>query len=430
MDIKIKLQKNQLIYIVVLVLYCSWQIFSAPRVFLEGRYFAEEGSIFFSHALSHNFLQHLFFVSPLSGYFLFNANLQTGIAVLLPFKVGPLFTAWSSLALMILPAIFLLKLCVNSPLARIKLLLFTILLFSPYINNSETFANSINLQVYLGLSTFIIFLFFSSIQSKASKVSVWLFLFVSFLSGYYSIILLPILLYRLIKNGFNSFGTKVLLLGLSALTIQISITVSMKLNQQLWPSKLDDNRFSYDYLIKFLRWLAQNFLLGHDLIWFFLLTIILIFVILKFCTVEFLRRDYNQIFYAFILQILLIYFGSAEFSPRYYALVLTIVVFALTVSLNQLLKDLKTLIIKQLSFLLSLLIIVFTTIIFRDYNDFFLACPEDCPSFSVQVDDIRGGKTPYLYHWPMGPQSRDWLTDIQNPKIELAPFQETTMNSN
>ncbi len=430
MAITIKFKSAQLPYLAIFVLYLIWQFTRAPDVFFEGRYFAEEGSVFYSHALSTSFFNHVFFISPLAGYFLLNANLQTGIASILPIEFGPFFTVWTSFAFMALPALLLFSFCTEVKFQRIKLLFFVLLLFSPYANYPEIFANSINSQIYLGLSTFVIFLFFSNIKSTGSKIFVWIILFLSFLSGYYSLALLPMLIYRRLKEGSSPFISNILILGLVSLMFQFTITLNMIFSDTLWPTKLGPSKFTIQYFNEFVVWLFNNFLLDQDLGNLSLILIVFFLVGLLLPGGDLSINFKGQLLIGFTIQLFLIYFGSAEFSDRYLALVLTILSLSVVTSVAEFFRSRFFNIIAYVQVFIITLILFYSFTFIQNYNDPFLVCSTDCVNFSDQVTKIKNEGYQYLYHWPMGTNTMDWFTNMRDPKIELAPFQKNMIGIN
>ena len=71
--------------------------YRSPFIFLNGRFMAEEGSVFFKYAYLNNFFDTLFFIDFLSGYMNLWANISAIISNLFPLKFSPLVSNYLSL---------------------------------------------------------------------------------------------------------------------------------------------------------------------------------------------------------------------------------------------------------------------------------------------------------------------------------------------
>lgn len=144
---------------VLMFVFVGVCVFRAPHVLLRGRYWAEEGSLWWNHARNTGFFGHLKYVVPGNGYLSLNANLQTQIASWLPTRIGPLFTSWTSLLGMFLPAFVLFVIPRKIFRSRSEVIMIaSLVLFASPVMEPDVFANSINLQTFLAISLAILIL--------------------------------------------------------------------------------------------------------------------------------------------------------------------------------------------------------------------------------------------------------------------------------
>lgn len=199
-------------FLVLLFTFICLSLVTANDVLLDGRFWAEEGTLYWANshqnAQDGTRLSHLFYLAPLAGYLNFIANLLTFLAELFGgIYFAPLITSWLSLFIMLLPSsVVYLYFTNRNRLSRI--FLSTLVLFSPPAMAGEIFSNSINSQVFLGL-TCSLFLFTSTIKRKL-RIPYYVILILSGLSTMYVVILIPFYLLhyyftqrnKLYLNGF------------------------------------------------------------------------------------------------------------------------------------------------------------------------------------------------------------------------------------
>jgi hypothetical protein len=203
---------RHLAFSTLILTFICLNLVTASDVLLDGRFWAEEGTIYwansYQNAQAGNRLSHLVFLAPPAGYHTLTANLITFLGVLLGgIYFAPLITAWLSLLLMLLPStVVYLYFTHKDRFSRI--FLSTLVLFSPAALAGEIFANSINSQVFLGL-TCALFLFTNTISQRL-RVPYYIILILSALSTMYVYVLIPFYLIhyflkqrnRVYLNGF------------------------------------------------------------------------------------------------------------------------------------------------------------------------------------------------------------------------------------
>lgn len=140
-----------LLALTVFVCFVLTCIIRAPDVLLDGRFWAEEGTLFWANARESQFA-HLWFVPEQHGYLSLATNIQTLSATWLPIRVEPLWTAWTSVLIMSMSGLQVLLLPLSIELRIVsRLLLSVVVLFCPPALEPEVFANSINAQVFFGV---------------------------------------------------------------------------------------------------------------------------------------------------------------------------------------------------------------------------------------------------------------------------------------
>jgi len=320
--------KNKLILVLIFLIVC---FFRSPYILTEGRMMAEDGQLYFKNAFENDFLDHLIYFAPNAGYYNFIANFLTEISTYFSIYKAPLIISYGSLIFIILPIILILfnnSYLFNNNLERVTLCL---LLFITTPNTPEIWLNSINLQIYLFISSFLI-LYFKR-EAFLSKCLSKLIILVSGLSGIYSCILTPFFFVKFyIKKKKNDFYNFIILLTCSF--FQLSLIFYSKLSNLLYVSKSQMvsepinflSTFIYSYLIKpiFGRELSYYF---SDIFFAFLEKkhlIILLFLfisssllfLIKSSFLNFLKND--NIFKSLLgvyLSVMIVIFVGADNSP-------------------------------------------------------------------------------------------------------------------
>lgn len=168
----------------------------SPHIFLEGRFWAEEGSVHFAHAYTEGGLAGLTFVDQRAGYLNLVPNVGTWLATLVPLSAAPLVTAWLSYVLLLF--MLWITLAWSSELLPSKpsqLAAAGLLLFGPAAH-PEVWLNTINIQTYLGIVAIILlFVRLDDLSPAGFGVSTAVLL-IAALSGLYTVVLTPLFLLR------------------------------------------------------------------------------------------------------------------------------------------------------------------------------------------------------------------------------------------
>lgn len=333
----IKLNFN--IKLMLILTFIVLSFLRSPYIFFKGRFMAEDGELYFKSAFEKNFFEHLFYFAPNAGYYNFIANFLSEISTYFPIYSAPLIVAYGSLFFIILPIILILF--KNSYLFKndFQKIVACFLFFITTPNSPEIWANSINSQIYLFLSSFLILYF--KYENNLVRPFEKFILLLSGLSGIYSCILTPLFFIKFYlkktKNNFYNF----LILFFCTL-IQSSLIFYTKINNSLYARKLDLasepifylKTIIYSFFAKpiFGRELLQNldslffdlFKNSYSLIIFFLLIIISIFYIIRTNFIDFLKKDkiIQSLILIYFLVLAVIFIGSDNFPPsgRYAAI--------------------------------------------------------------------------------------------------------------
>ena len=182
--------------ILFILIYISF--LRSPYIFLNGRFFSLDTK-YYVYALSQSFLDTLLFIEISTGYINLISNLSSLIAAnFFTLKFAPYCPVYISFFVLIV--IFSIILFKDSFLFQKdfqKILgAFIFLITPPFV--FEVWLNVINLQVYLGLLTFI--LLFVKFNNKYDIFIYPPIIFISGLSGIYSCLTFPFFLIRYLKN--------------------------------------------------------------------------------------------------------------------------------------------------------------------------------------------------------------------------------------
>lgn len=324
--------KYFLLFLIILVSF-----YRSPYIFLNGRFFAEEGYVFFLHAKDVNFFKNIFFVELEAGYLNLIANILIGISVKFPINYSPFVTVYISFIFILLPLYLILfrdsELFKNDLNKFIGVLIFFI--STPLA--PEIWLNSINLQIYLCLSSILIIFMYN--LKFYQKIFNNIILFISSLSGIYTCALIPFFFIRFLKKKENYDLINLLILFVGNL-IQIFLIFYSKINLHLTPTvlKLDTSYesitlFVYNIIIRpftgkesaqFFFNLISKYLNPIVLVFIFFAFLIIFLFICRMSIFKFLKKNDNFLilFSIFILINFIIIVGSvgSYYGGRYAAI--------------------------------------------------------------------------------------------------------------
>ena len=328
--------KEQLFKVSLFLIIIFFSFYRSPYIFINGRFFAEEG-LHFAYVWKNGFFNGLFFVEEIAGYLNLIANIFASLASLVEIENAPFVNIYGSfLVVLTLPYLILFRdseIFTNNN----KKIIGAILLFCspPFV--PEIWLNTVNLQVYLCLISIII-LFMKNLDINQKFLNHFI-VFISGFSGIYTCSLLPLFAfnYFLKKNYYNLLNF--LILSFATL-FQLYLILYSKIEDNLHSSVLTGNinfqgfdLFIYNNVFKpffgrqfvhlFWESLVNFFsLLNHVYVILFIFLFLLSLLLMNIKKIiNFLYKDKTTLYlvYIFFTVSIIIIFGSLGnyFGGRY-----------------------------------------------------------------------------------------------------------------
>ncbi|HTK17495.1 MAG TPA: hypothetical protein VL769_13955 [Acidimicrobiia bacterium] len=207
--------------VVLFVLLCV-AISRAPYVLFHGRFFAEEGSIYFSHMKAGS----VWFIARPVGYIYAFCNLATWLAARVPLQRAPLVTAWLSLG--VIATVVWAALSWPSELfpdVRTRIAAAVLLIVGP-LAVPAVWLNATNVQVYLGILAVLVLFVDVNALGRNGFVGIALLLGLAGLSGLYAATLAPLYLFRAFRERTHRMKVLAGVISLCALAQLIVVARS------------------------------------------------------------------------------------------------------------------------------------------------------------------------------------------------------------
>jgi hypothetical protein len=408
--------------VVVLLGLLAAAISRAPYLLLHGRFFAEEGSVYFAHAK----LQGAWFIGRNIGYVYAFCNASAWLAVRAPIEQAPIVTAWLSLGVVAAVAWAALSLPSDLlPTAGTRIAAATLLVVGP-LAVPVVWLNTTNSQGYFGiLALLFLFVDVSAIR-RATLVAVAAVLGLAGLSGLYAAILAPLFVYRAVRERTRR---RILLASVISLCALVQLVVVLDSNAS---GSLAAGRGSFPGLGELTRDVAakhmSTFLFGQSIAgrllshahtfagllgfaFFGLFVVVVLASLLAFvprAEVAFLLVA------AFALVEVLVLFGARQSAGGRYtavpiAILLLIAVHA-TTGRNQVAAGIAA--------ALCLVTLVTGLSTFWTREPALLRCIK-CPQWSNEVRAWQSGASDQLTIWPYGGKLR-WFVTLPHQRPERA----------
>jgi len=407
------------VFLVSLFLYIGFLIFRSPEIMLEGRFFAEEGSIYWSYSLLNSKSNTFLYTPVIAGYYLLIANLQILLSSFVPIYYAPLVTVWVSMIISLLPSILFFLLTEKSLDNNRRILSSILLLVLPSLNFLEVFANSINSQTYLGLSVFVIYIFGLNNDSKKIKFLEYFILVLGSLSAYYSLILFPVLFFRYLKIKTIKIIFP-LIIWIFGVFIQLNVIFYTFMQSAFYGDKFKF-KINLDYFILILKKsisvnLFTEHFLNNSIILNISLLLFIIFLIFLISSKNAEKFLYFLILLSFVLEIFLVIVGQASqgYSGRYAVVPSTVIFFIFIVYFSKARRGEVVLI-----FAITIGILNFS---FQS-GDYFIDCKNYCISWAEQIENYENEQK-IIIHWPLGDGDPFWYTNLSSPKPNPSDFQK------
>jgi hypothetical protein len=193
-------------------------VFRDPALFLDPRFWAEEGALYFHHALVSPGLKD--FLSPALGYYSLLVKIAVYLALSVPIEYAPLVTTVIS-GLVIWFCVILIITSENDFLAGfgVKCAFALILLF---ISSGEIWLNTITSQFWLPIG--VLFLIIDkSARSFAAYLWRYTFVFLAAMTGVMSFFLLPLVIFLLLLGDQTSRKHLIRILALLSLGLILQL---------------------------------------------------------------------------------------------------------------------------------------------------------------------------------------------------------------
>ena len=419
--------EKKIYFILFFLLILSYS--RSPDIFNEGRFWGEDGSLYFKNALFNSFLDNFFKIyTPTIGYYNLFARITALVSSKFTLEMAPLVNIYLSYSILLY--IFFLILLNNSYLYKNnieKFLLCLLVLICPTLV-PEIWLNSINTQCYLSIAALFI-LYLKDNFNLVFKYLNPIVLFIGGFSSVYVFFLTPFFFikYKLLKNKYNLTNFLILL---SSFIFQLIFYIYSKFTMQmiirsndgLLASYADPSQSLFKYMAQFFYNTLGKLFIPKE-IWvyiysfsvdakiltigiFFLSSLFLIYSVIE--TYKVLKNDNTQLFITlslflifFLLISIISLFSGESFAGRYSSVpgfIVSLLIFNLTF------QKIQSQIFKKYLVFLTLLILMSGLYQYRPQNDYriqYLDCINDCIKWEDQIkkfnDDKKQNK---LILWP------------------------------
>ena len=328
--------KSKIIFFLIIILISFYR---SPYIFLEGRFFGEEGELWFKSAYENNFFKHFSYFAEIAGYYNLIVNLLTELSTYVPLIYAPLVTVYGSFIIILIPILLILfkdsYLFKNDKQKFVGCLIF----FITYPHVPEIWLNSVNSQIYLFFISLLIL--YLKPSDKKNKILMSSLLFLSGMSGIYSCSLTPLYLLKYYFTKTKNDLINSIILVFCSIT-QLSLIIYSKFSGKLYESIINPS-FTIDGIINLIyNFFAkpiigrqslhfiyessglQNFGYISMLLIFLSIFVIIFFILLRSKFIEFFYKDYVLqsllIFYALIFMIVILGADNFQTSGRYAAI--------------------------------------------------------------------------------------------------------------
>ena len=325
----------------------------SPDIFNQGRFWAEDGSLYFQNALKNSFLDNFFKIyTPTIGYYNLFSRITALVSSKFNLEISALVNVYLSYSILVY--IFFLILFNNSYLynKNIEKFAYCLLVVICPTFIPEIWVNSVNAQIYLSVAALFI-LYSKNIQNLLFRYSNPIILFIGGFSSVYVFFLTPFFFikYNLLKDKYNLINLIILFVSF---IFQIIFYFYSKLTEQMI-FRNTNIEIDFNYLITFFyNTLAKLFFPKEVLISLYsflfmeskmltlsFITITLIIIIYSFNEIRKILKNNNiQLFITLSLIVILIsliliiiLFSGEYFAGRYSSIpgfIICLIIFNLT----------------------------------------------------------------------------------------------------
>lgn len=187
--------QNYLLKSLMTVLVIGVNLFRQPDLLIRPRFFAEEGTNFFSYAYNTTLIDNL--LNPQFGYYTLYNALITSFAAIFPLEIAPLVTTCAALLVQIIASGYVIW-C-DLPLLETNLKRFTVAISFPLLCPGQIWLTTIGVQYWLCIITALILIEPPAIRSKGLHAVKTVILLLNGLTGILSCLMTPLFIYRWLK---------------------------------------------------------------------------------------------------------------------------------------------------------------------------------------------------------------------------------------
>ena len=412
--------KFKIIFFLIIILISFYR---SPYIFLEGRFFGEEGELWFKSAYENNFFEHFSYFAKIAGYYNLIVNLLTELSTYVPLIYAPFVTVYGSFIVILIPILLILfgdsYMFKNDKQKFVGCLIF----FVTYPHVPEIWLNSVNSQIYLFFISLLIL--YLKPSDKKNKILISSLLFLSGMSGIYSCTLTPLYLLKYYFTKKKNDLVNSIILVFCSLT-QLSLIIYSKFSGKLYESIINPSltidgiiNLVYNFFAKpiigrqSLHFIyessgLQNFGYISMLLIFFSIFVIIFYILLRSKFIEYLYKDYvlQSLLIIYVLIFMIVIFGADNFqtSGRYAAIpgvLFLLIIFRIGMNFH----------IKKIAYFFNILVLISIVVGFYEFRPKVkniihnhhslknLDCL-DCPNWQDEVEKFRKNNNYEMKIWP------------------------------
>jgi hypothetical protein len=415
----------------------------AKDIFFPGRFWAEEGTLFWANLIetknSGEPISHvLFYFPPLAGYLHFYTNIAMTINFFLPTPVHSFTTVFFALIMNLAPPFIIWKFYVGILTFRTQIALVILLLFGPISNVGEVYMNTLNSQVFMGLSVALLIpiLHLQKIsKSQITIISLFILLgclhtgYVCVLGLYYIVKSLYLRIYK--QENLNKMILTSFILGS---LIQLWSRVNYNHPELIYDRRIQINFFDFidivyysiinslggNYLMKLLPELRFNLVVVVSFV--FVVTYLLARVNKggKFNIHSLNAISLDIVIIYLILVVFIGLFAVDGLSVGRYSVIPAFLLSILVVM--NLVEGFRIFNYKSIN---AFIILCVSFVYFLNYQDnkFYFEKNENCDSWLDQIRLVKLEKSSGFDFWPCYDQ-KIWTLEVENIRPTIMPFQQ------
>lgn len=434
-------EKNKFSLIVLVFILIN--ILKAKDVFFPGRFWAEEGTLFWANLIdiknSGESISHvLFYFPPLAGYLHFYTNIAMTINFFLPTPLHAFTTVFFALLMNLAPSFIVWKCYVGILTFRTRMALIVLLLFGPMSNVGEVYMNTLNSQVFMGLSVALLIpiLHLRKIsKSRTTIISLFILLgclhtgYVCVLGFYYIVKSLYLRIFNQ-ENLNKMFFTSFILGSL----IQLWTRVSYNHPELIYDRRIRINFFDFTDILYYsiINSLGGNFLMKVLPDFRFNLLIIVSFVFIVIYLLarvnksgKFNIHSLNTISLDIVISylILVVFIGLFAVDGlsvgRYSVIPATLLSILIVMNLVEKFR------IFNYNSINTFIILCVSLVYFLNYQDnkTYFEKSENCVNWLDQIRLVKLEKSSGFDFWPCYDQ-KIWTLEVGNIRPTIMPFQQ------